>query len=598
MLLQKLKEYAERQSIHEDDMEVAPDEYEAKVIPWIIRLSKEGGQPHFIRTSGGRGKKDVGKEFLIPYLKRSGQNTKPQLLADAAESVLGLVAKNMERAQKRHKEFCALVDACAQATQVAQVMAVRSFLRQVSVSELQLPEDLKPTDFITFSVEGINPIDLEDVQRFWAQITPRLGERGLPLLTTELILSWLDSSEEGQLGQCIVCGEFRKVERIHPVAIKLPRNVSDQQLALVTAHKDKDAFHSYGLQESYIAPTCRPCAVDYARAINALAKDEQRHAIIGNSILIAWTCEEVEFDFFASVNNPDQEVMNMIEAIRESLKGKPLPDFNTNAFYATILSASGARVTVRDWIETTLDRVLEQLTRWFRQQRIVDSSGEYIRVFGLRALAAATVRELKDLPTPTIRALFRTALIGTPLPMNLLQQTIQRCRADQDIKTYQAAMLKLVLTNRHYIEEESMERLDPDLSDVAYRCGRLLAVLETIQIRAISGINQTVVSRFLGAAMTTPRRVFTQLVKGAEDHLDKLVRQNQGGMATNFQKQLEEILYGIHEFPLTFTPDQQAMFILGLYHQRANDRAERAERKAANERKQAEKHASNPTESA
>jgi CRISPR-associated protein Csd1 len=124
-----------------------------------------------------------------------------------------------------------------------------------------------------------------------------------------------------------------------------------------------------------------------------------------------------------------------------------------------------------------------------------------------------------------------------------------------------------------------MEHLDLDRPDVAYRCGRLLAVLEAVQGKAIPGINRTLVNRFLGAAMTSPERVFVPLVKGAEDHLSKLARQNQKGAATNLQKQLEEILVGINEFPQTFTSEQQAMFILGFYHQRAYDRKAAADHK-------------------
>jgi CRISPR-associated protein Csd1 len=322
--------------------------------------------------------------------------------------------------------------------------------------------------------------------------------------------------------------------------------------------------------------------VSYARSINRLARNEQTHAIIGSSIFIGWPREDFGFDFFALLNDPARAAVDALQGIQAALfKGKPMPKIDTNVFYATILSASGARVVVRDWIECAVPNLIEHLNRWFAWQRIVAPTGEFERPLGIRALAGATVRDLKDLPTPTVRALFRTALVGVPLPHNLLQQAIQRCRADRDVKHYQAAMLKLVLASRHYFEEDSMEHLDLDRPDVAYRCGRLLAVLEAVQGKAIPGINRTLVNRFLGSAMTSPERVFIPLVKGAEDHLSKLARQSQKGTAVNLQKQLEEIMLGINKFPQTFTSEQQAMFILGFYHQRAHDR------KAATDHKQA-----------
>ena len=116
-----------------------------------------------------------------------------------------------------------------------------------------------------------------------------------------------------------------------------------------------------------------------------------------------------------------------------------------------------------------------------------------------------------------------------------------------------------------------------------YRCGRLLAVLEQAQRQAIPGINQTIVGRFYGTASSAPRSVFPRLIQGAKPHLAKLERDRRGA-AIALNRRLDEIIAGIASFPAVLTLEEQGMFALGYYHQRADDRAKAAE---ARERRRA-----------
>jgi CRISPR-associated protein Csd1 len=234
---------------------------------------------------------------------------------------------------------------------------------------------------------------------------------------------------------------------------------------------------------------------------------------------------------------------------------------------------------VRDWIDTTVGAAKEQLDRWFTGQRIVGPDGEPARPFGIRALAAATVRELKDVPTPTIRALFRTALVGTPLPTSMLYQVVRRCRAAQSVTRQQAALIKLVLWSQQvFTQEDMMVELDLDNPSTAYHCGRLLAVLADVQRNAIG--KAAIVDRFYGTASSAPASVFPRLLRGARPHLHKLDR-DRPGVAFALERRLEEVSSGITAFPTTLTLQEQGLFALGFYHQRAHDR------KAAHDRKQA-----------
>ena len=120
-----------------------------------------------------------------------------------------------------------------------------------------------------------------------------------------------------------------------------------------------------------------------------------------------------------------------------------------------------------------------------------------------------------------------------------------------------------------------MEHLQNDRPEPAYHCGRLLAVLEQIQRAALgAGVNTTIVDRFYGTASTAPATVFGTLLKGAQPHLSKLRRSQQEGTAYALQSRLEEVLAQLPTFPRTLKLQEQALFALGYYHQRAHDRAQ------------------------
>lgn len=104
--------------------------------------------------------------------------------------------------------------------------------------------------------------------------------------------------------------------------------------------------------------------------------------------------------------------------------------------------------------------------------------------------------------------------------------------------------------------------LDKDSTHVAYRMGRLFAVLEKAQKDAIPGANTTIKDRFYGSASATPSVVFPLLLRLAQHHIQKA---EYGGRT---DKMIEEIMCGIKTFPAHLSLDDQGMFAIGYYHQR------------------------------
>ena len=132
-----------------------------------------------------------------------------------------------------------------------------------------------------------------------------------------------------------------------------------------------------------------------------------------------------------------------------------------------------------------------------------------------------------------------------------------------------------------------MIELDLNSSSPAYRCGRLLAVIESAQRLAIPGIKNTVVDRFYGTASTAPASVFSRLLSGVRPHLSKLERDRPGAYYA-LQRRLEDILAGISGFPRTLNLEEQGLFALGYYQQLADLRTRKSEQPTNDETDQLE----------
>ena len=101
----------------------------------------------------------------------------------------------------------------------------------------------------------------------------------------------------------------------------------------------------------------------------------------------------------------------------------------------------------------------------------------------------------------------------------------------------------------------------------AYLCGRLLAILEYAQWAAVKP-KATLVDRFYGAASSAPASVFGNLLRNAQSHLSDL-RKNKPGLHVVIQRELEDVLSRLNDFPRTLNMRDQAVFALGYYYQRA-----------------------------
>ena len=124
----------------------------------------------------------------------------------------------------------------------------------------------------------------------------------------------------------------------------------------------------------------------------------------------------------------------------------------------------------------------------------------------------------------------------------------------------QAALLHLTITS---MKGQLLTRTAPEL------CGRILAVLEETQEKALgTELNRGVIASY-GAASTTPHLSFPRLLQRRNAHLTRL-RRDATGSAVHLDRTLGLLMSELLEDggcpPLS--PAGQAEFALGYFHQR------------------------------
>ncbi len=107
--------------------------------------------------------------------------------------------------------------------------------------------------------------------------------------------------------------------------------------------------------------------------------------------------------------------------------------------------------------------------------------------------------------------------------------------------------------------------LNETYTQPAYVLGRLFAVLEKVQKEAIGDVNASIKDRYFTSACATPASVFPTLLRLSHHHIAKA----EYGYASD--RRIQELLdlLEARPFPARLTLEEQGVFVLGYYHQRA-----------------------------
>ncbi|HUU26630.1 MAG TPA: type I-C CRISPR-associated protein Cas8c/Csd1 [archaeon] len=591
---------------------MSPLGYMERPIKWVIDIDQNTGKHNLL---GPYQKNDKLLKAVPVRGDRAGQiseeNLKAALIVDKATYALGIAEPGKEKVTKlAHKGFKDLIQKAYNETGDTELELILNFLQKplppefLEKNEHGKKVNIRPNDRVAFRSNPQEfPFERKYIQEFWSK--------------------YLRNEYSQSEAYCAICGNYGPVLRI------LPWEISFSGYGCPLSSFNQESFESFGKKQTENSPLCFNCAgkasqvlqylVNPGRHSVILAKDEAKGVgkyPLKNQLAVFWLKEK------ALVKIPQTElIIDIEECIKsplalndsDSVEGPPpeidqlkrllnLPwlankqafNISGNCFYLAVLSPNKSRLIVREWIEESLESVLQNLKKYIQALSIIHPNGLRICSPPLPLILEALKPEKSKTAVPNsnlLRGLLRTAYSGNAPPHGLIETAVGYFRIPDKPATNKkeegiqnlrrmalAASIKLVLTHRKK-EAKTMEQCDDKHMTQPYLCGRLLSVLEELQMQAAwpGKLNTTLVDRFYGTASTAPDSVFGNLIKTATAyHLPKLRKANRG--YSKMKHLLEDIMSKIVEaghFPKPLMLRDQAEFALGFYHQSAEFRKER-----------------------
>lgn len=577
MILQELHDYYER-LLADPGCDVPPEHWSTENIAWEITIAKDGRVVYVLPLTAGEGK--TMRRFIsmrVPeHGSRSGTGIVPFFLCDSAAYLLGLDEKRgVEKrsgSRELHESVLASCDdegACA----------IRAFFNRDDCTddiERELREELATGGFAVFRLEG-------DRQR--------LHERD------SIRDAWVAFCAKPRVdmvfGQCAITGERAPMARLFPQVTGVP---GAQSAGASLVSFNLDSFESYGKKQAYNASLSEKVAFNAGSALRYLYANPKHRVRFGQTTVVFWTDRpapaEEELMLAILGDEPDlraedtlslERIQNALECMKA---GKSLKGYDAETrFFILGIAPNAARLAVRFFETDTFGAIVHHYGQYLRD---IDMVG--VRPRSLRTLLRQTapLGDADAVPSTLINSCLHAMLTGSYFPQSLPRLLISRMRADHgDNNSWdmgqRAALLKACLVRSQRLllrtsacvsdNERSLQvSLDKENPNEGYVLGRLFAVMERAQKEAIGkDVNASIRGRYIGAASSTPIRVFQSLFLNYEHHMEKLMRDKQGlgiYLDREFSQAMELLeASGDEVIPSTLSINDQTNFFVGFHQE-------------------------------
>jgi CRISPR-associated protein Csd1 len=607
MVLQALNQYYDI-LVADAESGISPLGYSSTGVSFALNLSATGELldifPLFDQVQRGKKTYEAPRRMIVPEQVKRAVNIAANFLCDNSAYVLGLSAKNEgdpKYAQKRFEAFRQLhLDLLAEADCDA-ARAVTAFLktydpqsgREHPVIAAHL-ENLSKGGNLVFKLEGSPGFIHQDpqIQRIW---------------------EIYKAQTNGLAGQCLVTGETAPLARLHP-SVKGIKDANPTGATLVGFNAR--AYESYGKEQGSNSPVSEKAAFAYTTALNYLLSSENKNRkfSLGDTTVVYWaeSRDPVYASIFAGLFGlaqdapvtagpdetnvapvQDKKAERFLAAVAEKVQHAGAVDINgllqgldgNTRFYVLGLAPNAARISVRFFQRDPFQKMVQKIMAHYEDMAIVKEYEDQPDQIPLWKIIEETVSKKssnKNASPLMAGAMFRSILSNTPYPAALYYAIINRVRADHDDKEQgiskinytRAAIIKAYLIRkvRHQAQSQIKEVLSMSLNEKAtqpaYLLGRLFAVLENVQQEAIGDVNASIKDRYFTSACASPASIFPVLLRLSQHHIPNAKH------GRSSDRRIEEILNLLdvekNPIPAHLTLDEQGVFILGYYHQRAD----------------------------
>jgi len=615
MILQSLNRYYDILLEDEDTKtKIAPPGYSMANVSYALNLSATGELldifPQY-RRAERRGTNTVDKPsyMIVPEQPgRSGKLPPAYFLCDKNAYVLGIHkndAKNPQYSRQRFEAFSNLNRTLLKQVDCLEARAVIGFLdkydpsygREHPVIAKKLEDILKDVFFV-FMVEGKLVHEHPAIKKVW--------ERHFQSYASDYV------------GQCLVTGEIKPIARLHDIKLK---GIYPHYGGVTLVGFNDLAYESYNRTgkngQGLNSPVSEDVTKAYSKTLNYLLSDENINGkiVIGNTTVVYWA-ESKNSDYatlvsyFFQYSEEEQETNQTdndspkrgrdAESFLKQIAGKVMrgqqvdlqdigEDFDENTHFCVlgIEAPNRGRAAIRFFYRDPFIKILQHITQHYEDLKIGGPEEHYpISPYSIVRETVSKKPQKPPSPQPLLAgAVFRAILTNAQYPAALYYAIINRIRADMDdekakikikkINYTRAAIIKAFLTRKYRYQptnpfkEVLIMALNEQCTIPAYLLGRLFAVLENAQIEAAkpTKLNATIKDRYFTSACASPGSVFPVLLRLSQHHISKA----EYGYA--IENRMQEILNRLdienNPIPSRLTLDEQGVFILGYYHQRA-----------------------------
>lgn len=599
MILQSLARYYDI-LLKDPDINIAPFGYSTVNVSFALTISEDGKLqdilPMFQNVQRGKKIVEIPRPMLVPEQVKRASGIRANFLCDNCTYVLGISNKEPKDPDYSAKRFAAfkelhnklLVNVDSDAAR-----AVLLFLNQHN--PVTATEHPVISSYLEALLRGGNIVFMyrnqfvhEDAAIKKAWETYKAEQDAITM-------------------QCLVTGEIGPIARLHP---SIKGIVGSQSTGATLVGFNLPAFRSYNRdnkdEKGLNAPVSQKAVFAYSTALNYLLSDANpnRKFYIGDTTVIYWAESEnrAHETAFAGIIAPEDivdtsgrpkkaeaalkvaaEKVRRIQAVDLDALLANLGDENPR-FFVLGLAPNAARVSVRFFITDPFQKIIQNIMLHYSDLRIIkekDEQPDYITIRHILDETVPKISQNKRISPLLAGTVFRSILTNSPYPAALYYAIINRVRAETDdfskntrkINYIRAAVIKAYLLRKYRhqtanpIKEVLKMALNEHSTNPAYLLGRLFAVLEKVQQEAIGTLNASIKDRYFTSACASPGSVFPILLRLSQHHIAKA----EYGYASEhlIQEILNKLDVENNPIPPRLTLDEQGVFILGYYHQRA-----------------------------
>jgi len=384
------------------------------------------------------------------------------------------------------------------------------------------------------------------------------------------------NQDEKVIAQCAVSGEKAEIARIHS---KIKGVSGGLSTGSVLIGFNNSSENSYGNDQSYNSNVSRMAMQKYTEAFNYLLKDSKHKIAIDDITIVFWAMDSSDSyeDSMIAMLTGQSEKMDrdqtekmlydmMNRSVRTQITQRELEnkteylDNNTD-FYMVGVKPNSSRLAVKFLFHKKYGDILWNMAQFQKDMQISEES-KPVSIFWIKKeLVSPNSKDEKANPD-LLTKLLESIIYGYRYPVSLLETMVRRVKIDKNVNSIRVGAIKAYISRNE--KEEFKLALDKENYGQAYLCGRLFAVLEKLQERALGSLNSTIKDKYFSAAAVKPATAFPSLMRTAQYHLKKLNDNNQ----IFYNKLIGEIVDNLqNEFPDTLSLTEQGKFIIGYYQQ-------------------------------